>query len=58
MFLNSPLWTCRAARTEGAQESGGAAEQHRQVLEGRRDVCRQRLKLLVQPFVQTFGKAA
>ncbi len=44
----------RAARPEGAAESGGAAEQHRQVLEGRR----RRLKLLVQPLVQTFGKTA
>lgn len=44
----------RATRTEGAEEGGGAAEQHRQVLEGRRRT----LGLLVQPIVQTFGKTA
>lgn len=51
------LPSCREARTEGAEESGGAAEQHRQVLEGRRCVLRWRLQLLVQPFVQTFREA-
>lgn len=49
--LKCDLRTSRAARTEGAEESGGAAEQHCQVLEGRRWP----LGLLVQPFVQTFG---
>lgn len=50
--------TCRASRSEGAEESRGAAEQRHQVLKGRRDVRRWSLELLVQPFVQTFGKAA
>lgn len=44
----------RATRTEGAEEGGGAAEQHPQVLEG----WRRRLGLLVQPSVQTLGKTA
>lgn len=44
----------RATWTEGAEEGGGAAEQHRQVFEG----WRRGLRLLVQLFFQTFGKTA
>ena len=52
VFLTCVFWRSRAARAEGASEGGGAAEQNHQMFAGRR------LRLLLQPFVQTFGKTA